>query len=137
MREKFLDAANLTVLEAANRKSRYNILHICGYEGYRNELSYFAAYPAQIINWAVNVEGLSLGAGKKLFGGKPVIGGFGSTVKDALYRGNRAEIEAETEAILKEAGTKGVVLGADCTLPADVNLNHLRWARDKAAALSA
>jgi uroporphyrinogen decarboxylase len=136
-RERFLDAANLTVLEAANRKSRYNILHICGYEGYRNELSHFASYPAQIINWAVNVEGLSLGAGKKLFGGKPVIGGFGNTVKDVLYRGSRVEIEAKTEAILKEAGRKGVVLGADCTLPPDINLERLRWVRDKAAALSA
>jgi uroporphyrinogen decarboxylase len=136
IQEKILDPVNCAVLDAANKKSRYNILHVCGYEGFHNKLSHYADYPAQIINWASVVEGVPLGAGKKLFNGKPVIGGFGSTVKDILYRGSRAEIEAETAAILKEAGTRGVALGADCTIPPDINLDHLRWVRDKAAALS-
>jgi uroporphyrinogen decarboxylase len=136
IREKIVDAANFTVLDEANRKSRLNILHICGYEGFRNDLSHFVPYPAQIINWAAVVEGAPLGAGKKLFNGKPVIGGFDNTVNGVLYRGSRAEIEAETEAILKEAGFSGVALGADCTLPPDINLERLRWVRDKAASLS-
>ncbi|MDR1257588.1 MAG: uroporphyrinogen decarboxylase [Spirochaetaceae bacterium] len=133
VREKIFDAANFTVLEAANRKSRRNILHVCGYDGFRNNLSRFAGYPAQIFNWATAVEGVPLGAGKRLLGGKPVIGGFGNTVNDVLYRGSRAEIEAATTAILEESGLSGVALGADCTIPPDTSLDHLRWVRDKAA----
>jgi uroporphyrinogen decarboxylase len=136
VRETVFDAANFTVLQAANGKSRRNMLHICGYDGFRNDISRFADYPAQIFNWATAVEGVPLGAGKRLLGGKPVIGGFGNTASDVLYRGSRAEIEAAVTAILEESGLRGVALGADCTIPPDTNLDHLRWVRDKAAALS-
>jgi uroporphyrinogen decarboxylase len=133
VRQKILVPPDIKVLDAAGK---FNILHICGYEGYRNNLSHFADYPAQIINWAAVVEGVSLGEGKKLFKGKPVIGGFGNTVNDILFKGSRAEIEAETGRLLKEAGTLGVVLGADCTINREINRDHLRWVRDAAAALS-
>jgi uroporphyrinogen decarboxylase len=136
IRQKILAPPDIRVLDAAVSDSprefaarRFNILHICGYEGFRNNLSHFTDYPAQIINWASVVEGVSLGEGKKLFKGKPVIGGFGNTVSDVLYRGSRAEIEEETGRLLKEAGTLGVVLGADCTVPRDINLDHLSWVR--------
>lgn len=130
-----LDAANLAVLEAA-KGAPYNILHICGYEGHKNDLAHYADYPAQVFNWATAVEGVPLGAGKRLFGGKPVIGGFANTTDGVLYRGSRAEVEAETAAILAEAGTKGVVLGADCTIPRDISIDRLRWVRDKAAQIN-
>ncbi|MDR0635635.1 MAG: uroporphyrinogen decarboxylase [Treponema sp.] len=127
-----LDAANET--GAASETGALNILHICGYEGQRNQLSHYVDYPAQIINWATTVEKVSLGQGKRLFGGRPVIGGFDSTVNGVLYKGGKAEIEAETGRLLREAGTTGVVLGADCTIPRDIKLDHLRWVRDAAAA---
>ncbi|MDR1398748.1 MAG: uroporphyrinogen decarboxylase [Treponema sp.] len=127
-----LDAANAA--GAANATGALNILHICGYEGQRNQLSHYVDYPAQIINWATTVEKVSLGQGKRLFGGRPVIGGFDSTINGVLYKGGKAEIEAETRRLLQEAGTTGVVLGADCTIPRDINLDHLRWVRDAAAA---
>ncbi|MDR2094634.1 MAG: uroporphyrinogen decarboxylase [Treponema sp.] len=134
VREKILAPSDFKALEPAISSSQFNILHICGYEGCRNNLSHFTAYPAQIINFASVVEETPLGEGKKLFGGRPVIGGFGNTTGDVLYKGSKAEIEAETERLLKEAGTLGVVLGADCTVPRDINRDHLRWVRDKAAA---
>jgi uroporphyrinogen decarboxylase len=126
---------DMAVLDAAVALSRYNILHICGYAGYKNKLDHFVDYPAQIINWASVVEQVPLSAGKKLFHGKPVIGGFGNTKNDVLWQGVQAEIEAETERLVKEAGTTGIVIGADCTVPRGINLQHLKWARDKAASL--
>jgi uroporphyrinogen decarboxylase len=137
IREKILAPSDFKTLEPAVSSSQFNILHICGYAGHRNDLSHFTSYPAQIINFASVVEGVSLGEGKKIFRGKPVIGGFGNTTGDVLYKGSRAEIEAETERLLKEAGTLGVVLGADCTVPRDINRDHLKWVRDKAAAFCA
>jgi uroporphyrinogen decarboxylase len=112
-----------------------NILHICGYAGRRNDLSRYRAYPANVFNWAAAVEGVSLKEGKQLFDGRPVIGGFANTRDGVLYRGTEEEIKAETRRILKEAGRAGVALGADCTVPRDIDLRHLRWVREAAGAL--
>ena len=129
--------SELTVLENANAVSRYNILHICGYEGHRNDLSTYVDYPARIVNWAVTVENVSLSEGKKLFDGKAVIGGFNNTTDGVLYKGSKEEIEAETAGLIADAGTTGVILGADCTIPSDTPLEHLSWVREKAKEVSA
>jgi uroporphyrinogen decarboxylase len=129
--------ADTRILEAANAAAGeggpVNILHICGYAGRRNRLEHYADYPAQVFNWASTVEGVSLAEGKRLFGGRCVLGGFDNTVTGILYRGTEAEIKAETRRILKEAGRTGVVLGADCTVPRDTSLKHLQWVREAAA----
>jgi len=122
------------VLEAAKsaRDNVYNILHICGYGGHTNTFENFIDYPADIFNWAAVFEKLPLEKGKKLFKDKPVIGGFDNTVDGILYRGGREEIHAETKRIIDKAGRKGIILGADCTLPRDINLQHLQWVREAA-----
>jgi uroporphyrinogen decarboxylase len=125
--------ADRRVLEAASSAASFNILHICGYAGRRNDLSHYTEYPAQVINWASAIEGVSLGEGKKLFGGRPVIGGFANTTEGVLYRGTEAEIKEETRRIINEAGRTGVVLGADCTVPRDIDLRHLQWVREAAS----
>jgi uroporphyrinogen decarboxylase len=40
-----------------------------------------------------------------------------------------------TEKLLKEAGKTGVILGADCTVPPDIDLVRFNWVRDAAATL--
>jgi uroporphyrinogen decarboxylase len=125
---------DIQVLTAAANAEGLNILHVCGYEGHRNDLRHFVPYPVQVINWAAAVEGVPLSEGKKLLGGRPVIGGFDNTTGGILYRGSRAEVEAETERLLRDAGTSGVALGADCTLPRGIDLSRLEWVRAKAAA---
>ncbi|MDR1429592.1 MAG: uroporphyrinogen decarboxylase, partial [Spirochaetaceae bacterium] len=130
--EAVLAPGDHAVLEAANKAGGLNILHICGYAGHSNTLSHFVDYPAQIINWASCFEGISLGEGKKLFGGKPVIGGFANTKEGLLYSGSRKEIEEETRRLLLESGRTGVALGADCTLPRDIDCKRLEWVRQAA-----
>lgn len=134
---KYIAPAELAVLNAANEVSDYNILHICGFKGAKNDLSTYVDYPAKIINWAVTVEGVSLEEGKKLFGGRAVIGGFGNTEEDLLYKGSKEAIQAETKALLEKAGTQGVILGADCTVPSDISYDHLEWVREAAKEFSA
>ena len=70
--------------------------------------------------------------GKTLFGGRAVIGGFGQTEQDLLYKGTEAEIKEETRRLLQDAGTTGVILGADCTIPRDTDPKHLQWVREAA-----
>ena len=38
----------------------------------------------------------------------------------------------EVRRLLDESGTKGVLLGADCTIPRDTDIRHLEWIRDEA-----
>ena len=86
---KFIEPSNIAVLEAANEAGGINILHICGFEGASNEVDLFKDYPAQVINWATHHEGLSLAAGRKLFGDRAVLGGFVNGKNGLLYQGAR------------------------------------------------
>ena len=95
------------VIADANKYSRINMLHICGYDGLANNLELYTDYDIPIINWAVHAEGVPLSVGKKLFGGKPVCGGFAQAT--TIYKGTESEVEKETFEDLKDAGTVGVL----------------------------
>ena len=90
-----------------------------------NNLELFKDYDAAAINWAVHAEGVTLGEGKKLFGGKPVFGGFEQAT--VIYKGARPHVEDETFNILDEVGQLGVMIGADCTVPNDIDERRLGW----------
>ncbi|KXT83495.1 uroporphyrinogen decarboxylase family protein [Streptococcus panodentis] len=124
--------SELAVLAAANAAGGVNILHICGYEGARNDVSLFTDYPAQVINWAVGPEGISLAEGRQLFGGRTVLGGFENGKQGLLYTGSQAEIERETKRLIAEAGREALVIGADCTIPSDIALERIQWVRQAA-----
>lgn len=127
--------SELKVLAAANEVSENNILHICGYEGSRNNLNLYVDYDAKVINWAVTIEDISLEEGKKLFGGRAVLGGFDNTAKGLLFSGSKEEIEDFTQQLIQRTGKTGIIIGADCTVPSDIDLNRLDWVRNKAQSL--
>lgn len=127
-----ISPSELSVLNAAISAGGKNILHVCGYEGARNNLSLFKNYPANAVNFASVVEGVSLAEAKKIFGGKTIIGGFANTTDGILFRGTKEEIQAETKRILKDSGRTGIILGADCTIPRSTDLQHLEWIREAA-----
>ena len=122
-------------MAAANAASQYNILHICGYRGHKNDVKIWQDAEAAVINWAVTFEPLSLEEGKKIFAGRAVIGGFNNNPGELLDAGSKEDIEAETERLLKNAGKTGVILGADCTVPSTIDIARLNWVRRKAASL--
>lgn len=127
---KYVRPGDLKVLEYANRYSQYNILHCCGWAGEKNRIEVWQDYPAKTVNWAVHVEKMTLPEGKKFFGGKCVLGGFDHTEKGVLWRGTKAEIEAETEKWLRENRENGMIIGADCSLGRGMNLEHIKWVTD-------
>ena len=132
---KHIMPAEKRIIAAANSRAEDNILHICGWRGSRNDLPLFTDYDCSVINWAVHAEGVSLAEGKRMFGGKCVIGGFGNDRTDLLCSGSRAEIEAYVEKLVAEAGTTGVIIGADCTTHLDTPDEHLHWVYEKAKSL--
>ena len=124
--------SELSILTLANSLSRTNILHVCGYQGKRNNLENYKNYPAKVINFASVVEGVTLEKGKKIFKDKAVIGGFANTVDGVLYKETKEEVQAETRRLLQSAGRKGIILGADCTVPRDIDFERLEWVREAA-----
>ncbi|KRK40627.1 uroporphyrinogen-III decarboxylase [Loigolactobacillus bifermentans DSM 20003] len=126
--DEVMAPVDIDIQNEINRYFNLNILHICGFAGATNHLDWFTDYPLQVINWATDVDGYSLAEGKALFGGRPVLGGFNNATDGVLYSGTKAEIQAEAKRIVTEAGRKGVIIGADCTIPRDTPIEHVRWA---------
>jgi uroporphyrinogen decarboxylase len=129
---KYIAPSEMLFLSGVEKISENNILHICGYHGKRNNLALYKDYPAKSVNWAVNVENVSLAEGKKLFDGRAVIGGFANPPESLIHIGSREEVSAFTHKIIEEAGNIGVIIGADCTIPGDTPLEHLEWVRQAA-----
>ena len=79
---------------------------------------------------------MNLVEGMKFFGGRCVLGGFDNRPQGVLYSGTREEVEAETARLIQRAGKTGVILGADCTLPATVDVNRFSWVVEAASRLA-
>ena len=130
--EEVMEPIDIDVQNTINAVSPLNILHICGFDGADNHLDWFVNYPLQVINWATETDGYSLAAGKKRFGDRPVMGGLDNSTKGILYSGTKQQIQDKVHALISEAGNQGVLLGADCTVPRDIDYDHLRWAIEAA-----
>ncbi|GLB46306.1 uroporphyrinogen decarboxylase [Philodulcilactobacillus myokoensis] len=120
------------IIDVINQNFDTGILHVCGFAGATNHLPWFTNYKLPIINWATKIDGYTLGEGKKLFGNRVVLGGFGNTQDDVLYKGSKEQIQNTVDKLIDEAGTQGVILGADCTVPRDTPVNHIKWAEEAA-----
>jgi len=133
---KYISPSETAVLAEANKYSEHNILHICGWRGRINILSVYRDYDVEVFNWAVHEEGMNLAEGKEYFHGKAVIGGFDQMPGSLINAGNKEDIQAEVEKLILEGGKIGVIIGADCTVPNDTPVEHLKWVREKVAELS-
>ena len=127
--KKYVESLDLLVLNYINQFTNNIILHICGYAGYTNKLEWYKGYPVKAFNWAVFTENISLEEGKKIFE-KPVIGGFDNAKGSILYTGSEEELRRYIYDILDKAGTKGVGLGADCTISEDIDKSRLELIRE-------
>jgi uroporphyrinogen decarboxylase len=113
---------DLRVLQAIAARGELNILHICKDQV---RLNLYADYPAQVVNWAVSEQNASLGAGRTLFD-RPILGGV--KYRGPIVTGPSEAIEAEVHQAIREFGTKGLLLGADCTLPTNTPFANIRTA---------
>ena len=123
----------IEVLNEANRHSRYNILHICGYARHTNVMRFYQDYEAGCYNWAIHTEKISIAEGRKLFPGKPVLGGFDNNPGTLIDTGSREELEAYVNRLVDENGYRGFILGADCSIPNQIDDDRVRIISDAAA----
>ncbi|MBR4067761.1 MAG: hypothetical protein IKK08_03935 [Clostridia bacterium] len=129
---RLITPGDLKVLEHANRFSDANVLHCCGWAGIPNHLEVWQDYPAKAVNWACFVENMDLRTGKTFFGGRCVLGGFDNRAGSLINTGTREEIAAYTRQLIRENDQPGVMIGADCTLPATIDPMRIQWVIDAA-----
>ena len=119
--------ADLKVINRANELSDYNILHFCGWAGDKNRLEVWRDYPGKTVNWAVHVEDLSMEQGREYFGGRCCLGGFANTRPAPIFYGTKKEIADFTHGLINSFGKTGLIIGADCTIPAEVSNERMAW----------
>ncbi len=121
---RFVKPFDLYVLNALEGVAEFVVGHFCG-RGLN--LERFRDYPVQVANWAHQADNLSLGEGRMLFGGLTILGGLDE--RGPLVYGPREALEREVRDTLAEMGTRGFILGAGCTVPNDVDVDNLVYAR--------
>jgi uroporphyrinogen decarboxylase len=119
--------SDLYVLNHANEISDTNIIHMCGWAGLKNRIENWKDYPARVVNWAVHVEDMSLEEGREYFGGKTVLGGFQNTRPGVLFYGTEEKARRFTRELIHGFGKKGLIIGADCTIPNEVDYHRFKW----------
>ena len=124
----YISPSDKAVLSHANKFSPYNILHCCGWAGIPNRLENWQDYPAKVINWAVFIEEMDLVRGRAFFGGKTVLGGCDNRKTGVLYTGSKAEVQSFVRKLVSSFDQDtGYMIGADCTLPADIDKKRIQW----------
>jgi uroporphyrinogen decarboxylase len=124
--KKYIKPYDFVLMEEIKRSCIFNILHVCDYHGGYTDLSPFLDYPGHVVNCS-----LKLGDGKltadeisKMFG-RPFMGGLDR--KGTILSGKEDEIKRAVQQALESAPEK-FILGADCTIPSEVNWDNIKTA---------
>jgi len=118
------------VLNAVSEAGGYCFLHICkdglNMERYKDYGNYF-----DVVNWGVYEVPFSLEKGRSMFPDKTIMGGLENR-SGVLIEGSVDEVKEEVTNVIRTAGKKRFILGADCTLATDQDLKKVRAAVDAA-----
>ena len=121
---------DLALMNEIDRSCTFNILHICDFFGEYDDLSLFLDYPGHVINFGHRLGSKEISGEEisRMFD-RPLMGGM---VRDGVIAtGNKDEIKKNVEEVLAHKPGK-LILGADCTLPGDVD-QKLLWDNAKTA----
>lgn len=125
--ERFLRPGERAIVETANRFSQRNLLHLCGWDGIPNRLDRWKVYPSAMVNWDVDVERVKLTDGRAYFGDRVLLGGLNNRPGSVITSGSKAEVQTAVRTVLAQAGNSRFILGADCSLPSDIDPARVRW----------
>jgi len=117
---------DLAIMEEINSSCVLNILHICDYHGGYSDLTPFLNYPGHVVNCNPRLDSEEMTGEQisRMFD-RPYMGGMDR--KGTIASGSRGEIKNAVEGVLAHAPER-FILGADCTLPGDIDWDNIRTA---------
>ena len=124
---KVIKPNDLTVLNAVKDISDFNILHICQD---KVRLHLYSDYPGNVVNWAATAQhNVPLLGGKKLFN-RPILGGLDN--RGVIVDGTPEDIRQAVHEVISSFGPRGLIIGADCTLPTEIDVENIHAAVEAA-----
>jgi len=126
---EIIKPTDLTVLNAIKEKSDFNIVHICQD---KVRLPLYSDYPGNVFNWAATTpHNKTLVEGREIFN-RPILGGLDN--RGVIVDGTPEKIRRAVHGVIATFRPKGFILGADCTLPTDIDIDNIRIAVEAARA---
>ena len=124
--ERYIQPYDLVILNEIDRTCAFNILHVCDYCGTYDTFAPIHDYPGHVVNSPLQVGGEAVTiAQAAAFWGRPYMGGLDR--HGTLVDGTPDQIRAEVRNVLKDAPER-FFLGADCTVPGDIDWDNLKTA---------
>jgi uroporphyrinogen decarboxylase len=127
---KYVKPFDLVAMKEASARCRFNILHVCDYVAPYASFEAVVDYPGHVVNCNPRLTGKQLSWQQiaQMFK-RPAMGGLDR--HGVLVKGTPAEVEAEVKRVVKSA-PRQFILGADCTVPGDLDWKRLRHVIDVA-----
>ncbi len=122
--DKYIAPLDKMILKAVKDAGGYTFLHMCKD---RLNLDRYESYAdlADVVNWGVYEDNISLELGREIFPDTTIMGGLESR-GGVLSMGTEEEITKEVKKLISEQGKKKFILGADCTLATDEDRRRIR-----------
>ncbi len=132
---KVIKPLDLEVMTEIDRKARFNILHVCDYQGPYDDLTPYLDYPGHVVNCPTRMKSGTRSPRQlaEMFK-RPFMGGMDRL--GLIASGSPAQVAQEARTVIRDA-PPNFVLGADCTVPSSVPLQNLKTAIDTAHAAGA
>ena len=124
--EECIKPYDLVLMEEIAGACPFNILHVCDYHGGYDDLTPFLDYPGHIVNCSLELgtEKLTAQKASQMFD-RPFMGGLDRL--GTIFSGSREEIIAAVEMECNQRSAK-FLLGADCTVPSEIDWDNLKTA---------
>lgn len=127
---EYIEPLDKQILQTIKGTKGYCFLHICKDRLNMQRYKEYGEY-ADVINWGVHEAPFGLEEGRELFPGKTIMGGLANR-SGVLVEGTEEELRNEVKELIKGFGRKGFILGADCTLPTEIDYRRIRVAVEAA-----
>lgn len=127
---EYIEPLDKQILQTIKSTKGYCFLHICKDRLNMQRYKDYGEY-ADVVNWGVYEAPFTLEDGRRLFPGRTIMGGLANR-SGVLVDGTDEEITAEVKQIIGGFGRKGFILGADCTLPTEIDYRRIRVAAEAA-----
>jgi uroporphyrinogen decarboxylase len=123
---QYVKPYDLAVMEEIDQACPFNILHICDYCGGYSDLTPFLDYPGDVVNCALHLGAQTLTPCDvaEMFG-RPYMGGIDR--HGPIATAGQDEVKTLVQAVLRDAPER-FILGADCTLPGDIDWDNIQTA---------